>query len=79
MRWEQDADASGDAWLAADEAVAFEAEDHLMDRRRSDAKMPLHVGFGRRLTEHARIDIDEGQIVALLLGEALRAGMAPGA
>ena len=79
MRWDQDADASGDTRLAADEAVPFEAENHLMDRRGSDAKMALHVGFGRRLTEHARIDVDEGQILALLLGEALRAGVVRGA
>jgi hypothetical protein len=33
--------------------------------------MPLHVGFGRRLTEDVGIDVDEGQILALLFGEAL--------
>jgi hypothetical protein len=35
--------------------------------------MPLHVGFGRRLTEDVGIDVDEGQILALLFGEAMRA------
>jgi len=79
LRWDEDVDASCDARLSCDEAVAFEAEDHLMDRRWADAEMTLHVGFGRRLAEHARIDIDEGQIVALLLGEAMRAGAARGA
>jgi uroporphyrinogen decarboxylase len=29
-----------------EEAVAIEAEDHLMDRGWTDAEMPLHVGFG---------------------------------
>ena len=36
--------------------------------------MTLHVGFGGSPVEHARIDIDEGQILALLFGEAMRAG-----
>lgn len=79
MRWDEEIDASRDAWLSADEAVAFEAEDHLMDRRWADTEMTLHVGFGRRLTEHARLDVDEGQIVALLFGEAMRAGAPRGA
>ena len=73
LRWDEDVDASGDAWPSADESVAFEAENHLMDRRRADAEMPLHVGFGRSLTEHAPIDVDEGQVVALPFGEAMRA------
>jgi hypothetical protein len=37
-----------------------------MDRRWSDAEMTLHVGFGRRLVEHVPVDVDEGQILALL-------------
>ena len=76
MKWDEDIDASGDALLSADEAVAFEAENHLMDRRWADAEMPLHVGFGRSLTEHALIDADEGQVLALPFGEAMRAGAA---
>ena len=72
LRWDEDVDASGNARPSADEAVAFEAENHLMDRRRADAEMPLHVGFGRSLTEHVPIDVDEGPILALLFGDALR-------
>jgi hypothetical protein len=41
--------------------------------------MPLHVGFGRRLTEDVGIDVDEGQILALLFGEALWAAAVGGA
>ncbi len=73
MRREEEVDAPGDAWLSSDEAVAFEAEDHLMDRRGADAEVSLHVGFRGGLTEHALIDADEGQIVALRYGEATRA------
>ncbi|WP_269434429.1 hypothetical protein [Vineibacter terrae] len=40
--------------------------------------MALHVGFGRSLVEHAGVDMDEGQILALLFGEAMRAGAARG-
>ena len=65
--------------MPTDESVAFEAEDHLVDRGWSDAKMPLHVGFGGRLAEHVGIDVDEGQILALLFGEAMRADAARGA
>ena len=72
-------DAPGDARLSCDEAVTFEAENHLVDGRRADAEVSLHVSFGGRLTEHALIDADEGQILALLLGEAMRADAACGA
>ena len=79
LRWDEDVDASGNARLSCDEAVAFEAENHLMDRRGSDAEMTLHVCFSWRLMEHARIDVDEGQIVTLFFSEAMRAGAARGA
>ena len=75
-RRDEDVNASGDAGLSADETVAFEAENHLMDRRRADAEMPLHVGFGGSLPEDALIDVDEGQVVALPFGEAMRAAAA---
>ena len=71
LRWNEDDDASGDAWLSLDEAGALEAENHLMDGRWGDAGVTLHVGFGRSPAEHARVDIDEGQVVALLFGEAV--------
>ncbi len=76
MERDEDIDAARDAWLSADEAVAFEADDHLVDRRRADAEMTLHVGFCWGLPEHARIDVDEGQVVALFFSEATRAGAA---
>ena len=69
-------DASGDAWLAADEALAFESQDHLMDRRRGDAEVALHVGLGGRSSDHLGIGVDEGQVVALLGGEAGFGGLA---
>ena len=79
MGWNEDVDASSDAGLSFDEAVAFEAENHLMDRRRADAKVALHVGLSRRLTEDALVDTDEDEIVTLLFGETMRADAARGA
>ena len=79
MGWDEDVDAPGDARLSADEAVAFEAENHLMDRRWADAEVALHVSLGRCLVEHASIDVDEGQILALFFGEAVRADATHGA
>jgi transposase len=52
--------------LAANEACAFEGQDHLVNRRRSYAKVALHLPFGGRAAMHARIGIDEGQVLALL-------------
>jgi len=79
LRRDEDVDASSDTRLSADEAIAFEPENHLMDRRWGDAEMPLHVGFGRSLAEHALVDEDEGQVVTLLFGEAMPADAARGA
>ena len=72
-------DAAGDAGLTANEALAFEGENHLVNRGWADAEMMLHVGFGRRAPEHVRVGVDEGQILALLFGEALPADAASGA
>jgi hypothetical protein len=72
-------DASGDAGLTADEAISLERHDHLVDRRRADLKVALHVGLGRRVTEHVRVGVDEGQVLPLLFGEASSAEVADGA
>ena len=56
--------------LTANKAVAFERDDHLVDRGRTDAEVALQIGFGGGPSEHVRVGIDEGQIVALLLGKA---------
>ena len=71
-------DASGDAGLTANEAVSFERHDHLVDRGRADLKVALHVGLGGWASEHVRVGVDEGQVLALLLGEALSAEAASG-
>ena len=65
----QQRDASSGTWLALDEAQACEGEHHLMDRRRTDAEVVLHVCFGGWTAEHLGISMNEGQVLALLLGE----------
>ena len=69
----------GDAGLTADEAISFERHDHLVDRGRADLKVALHVGLGGWAPEHVRVGVDEGQVLALLFGEALSAEAASGA
>lgn len=74
MFWDNEKlDASGDTGLTANEAVSFERDDHLVDRGRADAEVALHVGLRGRTAEHVRIGVDEGQVVALFLGESRRA------
>ncbi len=79
MRRNKDFDASWHAGLTANEPISFERDDHLMDRRRTDLEMALHVGFGGRAAKHVRIGVDEGQVLALLFGEALVGGPVRGA
>jgi hypothetical protein len=48
---------------------SFEGQHHLMDGRRADAKILLHVGFGcfgRRAAVQAGIEVDKRQVLALL-------------
>jgi hypothetical protein len=71
--------APGDAGLTPNEAISFEGYDHLVDRWRADLKVALHVGLGGRAPEHVRVGVDEGQVLALLFGEALNTGAASGA
>ena len=65
MRWHEHLDAAWHAGLAADEARAFEVENHLVDGRRGDAKAALDVGFGGRPQVDARVGVDEGEILPL--------------
>ena len=75
----EDLDASGDAGLTPNEAIAFEGHDHLVNRGRADLKVVLHVGLGGWTPEHVRIGVDEGEVLALLFGKALIARAASGA
>ena len=79
LRSHEELDASCDAGLTANEAISFEGHDHLVDRRRADPKVALHVGLGGRASEHVRVSVDESQVLALLFGETLSAEAASGA
>jgi len=72
-------DASCDAGLTPNQAILFERHDHLMHRGRADLKVALHISLGGRASKHVRIGVDESQVLALLFGEAWRAGASNGA
>ena len=63
FRRDQHFDAARQAGLAPDEARAFEGQHHLVDGRRGDAEVPLHLPFGRWPAMHTRVGVDEGQIL----------------
>ena len=79
LRSDKEFDASWDTRLAPYEAISFERHDHLVNRGRSDLEMALHVGFGGWTAKHMRVGVDESQVLALLFGEAGRAGLVSGA
>src|SRR5437764_7813171 len=59
-------DAAGDPRCPFDEPGSFERQHQLVNRRRAYPKILLHVGFGRRPTVQARIEVNKRQILALL-------------
>ena len=65
-------------WLPSDEACPFERQHHLVNGRRADAKILLHVGFGRRPAVQARVEVDKRQILALLGREGFCRATHPG-
>ena len=71
LRRDEEFNTSGDVRRSGDEAEAFEGQHHLMDGRGADGEEALHVRFGGRAAHHHRIGMDEGQILALFVGEAL--------
>jgi hypothetical protein len=64
-------DAARCPWLPSDEARPFQRQHHLVNRWRADAKIFLHVGFGWRAAVEARVEVDIGQVLALLGREGL--------
>lgn len=67
---DQQLDASSNAGLSPDQSRALQSDHHLVDGRRADAEMALQIGFCGSAAEDADIGVDEGQILALLGGEA---------
>src|SRR5215470_13407355 len=67
MLWiNEQLDAAGDPRLPSDKSGSFERQHHLVNGRWADAKVLLHVGFGRRAAVQARIEVDKGQVLTLL-------------
>jgi len=65
-------DAAGDTWSASDQAGALKRQHHLVNRRRRDVEVALHIGLGGRPTHHQGVRMDKGQVLALLFAEARR-------
>jgi Homeodomain-like domain len=69
LRINEHFDAASDPWLAPDESLTFERKHHLVNRRRADLEIALHVDFGKGPPIHPSIGVDKCQILALLLRE----------
>jgi hypothetical protein len=70
FRGDQHLDTSRYPGLTADQAGAFQGQDHLVHGGWSDLEMALHVGLGRGTAMNARVGVDEGQVLALPVSEA---------
>jgi hypothetical protein len=63
--------------LSSDEAPPFEREHHLVNRGWIDPEVFLHVGFGWRAPVQTRVQVDIGQILALLGVKVFPARLTP--
>jgi hypothetical protein len=59
---------------ATNESELLKDHDHAMDRRGRDSEVSLHIGLGRRPAVEQHVGVDEGEVLALLVGEP-RLGM----
>ena len=57
--------------MPSDQACSLEGENHLVNRGWADTEIFLHVGFRRRLAVQAGVEVDKGQVLALLGREGL--------
>jgi hypothetical protein len=62
-------DTSGGLRLSADEALAFEGQDHLVDGGRGGGEEVLQVAFGGWAGVDLCVGPDEGEVLALLVGK----------
>jgi transposase len=74
----EELDAAGGPWLPSDEAGAFKGQYHLVNRGWAHPEILPHVGFGRRPAVQACVEVNEGQILALLGREAFCSLTHPG-
>ena len=63
-------DASGLAGESTNQTAALELDDHPVDGWRGDAEELLDVGLGGGATVEQDVGVDEGEVLALLVGEA---------
>ena len=67
----QQFDRSRLAGRAANQSEAFELNDHLVNAGGRDAEEALELGLGWRLAVEQDVGVDEGQVLALLVGESV--------
>jgi hypothetical protein len=60
---------------SADEPARLEHHDQAVDARRGDPEVALHVGFRGRLPVELRVEVDKGEVLALLGGERCTHGI----
>jgi hypothetical protein len=70
LRREHELNASRCAGFAFDQSSFFESDYHLVHGWCCDLEMAAHVGLRRRPFEDPAVGVDEGEILALQLGEA---------
>ena len=69
MRGDEYFDAAGSARGTADKSATFEGKDHLVDGGGTDREMALDVRLCGWASLHARVGVDEGQVLALRVRE----------
>lgn len=67
---DEDLDGASFSRGSLDQAGPFEVENHLVDARRGDLEVLLDVGLGWGPAVDLCLDVNEGQVLALLFGEA---------
>jgi tRNA-splicing ligase RtcB len=71
IRRNQNANAARLARGARDEPPSFKSEDHLMNGRRRDIEVTLHISLGRRTLMNLGVVMDEGEVLTLLARERI--------
>lgn len=70
MLWgDEELNGAGSPGLTLDKAFGLQGEHHAVHAWRGDAEVSLHIGFGRWLAVELGIGVDEGEVLALCVGE----------
>lgn len=70
FRVDEQLDASGGCWFSGYPSISLEGQHHLMDGWWGDGEEALNVSFSGWAPDDKRISVNEGQVLALFVGEA---------